>query len=139
MLLNKKEMVDTAMRFLPEGVTLSHLQPITSEEYNALLEVKDAPEFSLNYKTFLAKVSKVTDGDTIRAVIYLNAAPTRFVFRLNGIDTPECRKGDAKEFGKRVKEILQGMIEGKIVKIEAGDFDKYGRILAKVYTFADGK
>lgn len=29
-LLNKKEMVDTAMRgFLPEGITLSHLQPIT--------------------------------------------------------------------------------------------------------------
>ena len=37
-------MFDTALRgFLPEGVTLSHLQPITLEEYNALMEVKDAP------------------------------------------------------------------------------------------------
>lgn len=25
------------------------------------------------------------------------------------------------------------MLTGKIVKIEAGDFDKYGRILARIY------
>lgn len=31
------------------------------------------------------------------------------------------------------------MIEGKMVKIEAGDFDKYGRILARIYTFSEGK
>jgi endonuclease YncB( thermonuclease family) len=90
-------MVDTAQRaFLPEGVTLSQLQPLTNEEYSSLVAVKDAAEFSLNYKSFLAKVSKVTDGDTLKAVIFLHATPTRFVFRINGVDTPECRKGEAR-------------------------------------------
>ena len=79
------------------------MQPLTHEEYNNLVAVKDAPEFSLNYKTFLAKVSKVTDGDTVKAVIFLHNSPTRFIFRINGVDTPEYRKGEAKEFGKRVK------------------------------------
>jgi endonuclease YncB( thermonuclease family) len=68
-----------------------------------LKKVDEAPEFSLNYKVFLAKVCKVVDGDTVKAIIYLNNQFTRFTFRLNGIDTPETRKGDVKEFGKKVK------------------------------------
>jgi len=44
----------------------------------------------------LAKVVKVTDGDTFKAVLWLNNHPTKFIFRLNGIDTPETRKGEAK-------------------------------------------
>ena len=31
------------------------------------------------------------------------------------------------------------MMDQKIVRIEAGHFDKYGRILARVYPFSDGK
>ncbi len=31
------------------------------------------------------------------------------------------------------------MIEDRIVKIEAGDFDKYGRILARIYTYCNQK
>lgn len=82
-------MIETSLKsFLPEGVTLSQLQPMTTEEYDRLVEIKDAPEFSLNYKTFLAKVSKVTDGDTVKAILYLNGAATRFVFRVSGLDTP---------------------------------------------------
>lgn len=29
------------------------------------------------------------------------------------------------------------MIEGKIVRVEAGEFDKYGRPLARIYAFSD--
>ena len=60
-------------------------------------------QFSLNFKTFLGKVVHVTDGDTVKIVIKINGKLTRFTFRLNGIDTPETRKGEAKEFGKYVK------------------------------------
>lgn len=63
---------------------------------------------------------KVTDGDTLRAAVWINNAPTKFIFRLGGIDTPETRRGEAKEFGKKVKEIVSAMIEGKMIKIEAG-------------------
>jgi endonuclease YncB( thermonuclease family) len=97
--------------------------------------IEDAPEFSLNYKVFLAKIVKVVDGDTVKAVISLNNTFTRFTFRLNGIDTPESRKGEVKEFGKKVKEIITRMLTGRMVRIEAGDFDKYGRILARIYVF----
>lgn len=81
---------------------------------------------------------KVIDGDTIKAIIWLNEKYNRFTFRLDGLDAPETRKGSVKDFGKRVKEIIAGMIDGKVVKIEAGEFDKYGRILARVHTVAEG-
>ena len=31
------------------------------------------------------------------------------------------------------------MIDAKMVKIEAGETEKYGRILARIYTFSEGK
>lgn len=34
---------------------------------------------------------------------------------------------------------MGSLIDKKIVKIEAGDFDKYGRILARVFIFSEGK
>ena len=140
LLLNKKEMLETALKgFLPEGVTLTKMEPISKDQYSQMQAMKDAKDFSLNYRIFLGKVCKVTDGDTIKAIVFLNQMPTRFVFRLNGLDAPETRKGQVKNFGKKVKEIVTGMVEGKIVRIEAGDFDKYGRILARVYPFAEGK
>ena len=82
--------------FLPEGVSLSKMQPLTNDQYSLLLSLKDAEEFSLNYKTFLGKIIKITDGDTLRAAVWLNNAPTKFIFRLGGIDTPETRRGEAK-------------------------------------------
>lgn len=90
-------MIETAIKtFLPEGVSLSKMQPLTNDQYSELMGLKDAEEFSLNYKTFLGKVIKVTDGDTLRAAVWLNNAPTKFIFRLGGIDTPETRRGEAK-------------------------------------------
>jgi endonuclease YncB( thermonuclease family) len=44
----------------------------------------------------LGKVTKVVDGDTIKAIVNLNSIPTKFVFRIGGVDTPETRKGEAK-------------------------------------------
>ena len=81
----------------------------------------------------------MTDGDTIKAIVYLHNKPTRFTFRLNGLDAPETRKGEARNFGKKVKEIVTSMIDGRIIRIEAGDFDKYGRILARLYPYSEGK
>ncbi len=53
-------------------------------------------QFSLNYKILIGKVCKVIDGDTIKAIIILNGIYTKFTFRLNAIDTPQTRKGQAK-------------------------------------------
>jgi endonuclease YncB( thermonuclease family) len=50
--------------------------------------MNDAEAFTLNYKTFLGKVIKVIDGDTIKAVVWLNNVPNKFIFRVAGIDCP---------------------------------------------------
>lgn len=80
----------------------------------------DVKQFSLNFRSFLGKITKVTDGDTFKVTFRLDGKLTRFSFRLNGIDTPESRSGDVKEFGMYVKEVLRRMLEGKIVRVEAG-------------------
>lgn len=118
---------------------LSKSEPLTQEQYTHLLELPDAKEFSLNYKNFLGKISKVTDGDTVKVLLYFDGNYTKFILRLHGIDTPECKSGTVKEFGKKVKDILNSMLEGKIVRIETGNFEKYGRVLARVFAFSQGK
>ena len=87
----------------------------------------------------MGKIVKVIDGDTFKAAIFLNGIKNRFTFRIDSLDCPETRKGDVKEFGKLVKEIVTDMIADKVVKIEAGSFDKYGRVLSRIYTYSRGK
>lgn len=99
-------------------------------------KMTDAPEFSFNYKTFLGKILRITDGDTLKIAFKLTNSVTRFSFRLNGVDTPECHSGEVIEFGQYVKEVLRRMLEGKIVRVEAGEFDKYGRVLSRIYAFS---
>lgn len=31
------------------------------------------------------------------------------------------------------------MLEGKIIRMEAGEFDKYGRVLSRIYAFSNGQ
>ena len=61
-----------------------------------LEQENDAKEFTLNYKTFIGKVTRVVDGDTLKAIIFLNGILTKFTFRVDGLDTPETRKGDVR-------------------------------------------
>lgn len=135
--VNKREMIESSTR--ATGEAFLSMATLKQEQYNTLAAVEDAPQFSLNHRVFLAKVVRVTDGDTIKAVLFLHGVPTRFVFRVSGVDTPQCRKGEAKQFGKKVKQILSSLIEGKIVKMQAGDFDKYGRILTRIYASSEGR
>jgi endonuclease YncB( thermonuclease family) len=61
-----------------------------------MLKATEVKEFSLNFKTFLGKILKVTDGDTVKVAFKLTNELTRFTFRLNGVDTPESRSGEVK-------------------------------------------
>ena len=38
-----------------------------------------------------------------------------------------------------MKEIIKEMLLNKVVRIEAGEFDKYGRVLCRIYAFSEGK
>lgn len=103
----------------------------------------NAPMFSLKGRVFCdAFVTDVYDGDTITVALQIcqSLGFQRFKVRLEGIDTPEIRP--PKSMPNREVHILhaieardavRSLILGKHVTLTAGDFDKYGRVLARVY------
>ena len=97
-------------------------------------EINDAPEFSLEGKIIEAKVVSVYDGDSVKCVFPLNDKLYKWTCRLSGIDTPELRTRNKveKEFGYEVRDYLRKKILNKVVTLECGEFDKYGRLLAKI-------
>ena len=112
---------------------------------------KNTPEFSLLGLSTLARVVSVYDGDTISVVIPFTSIKEgdeifyKYSIRILGIDTAEIHntnlilKNIAKKTRKRVLELigcLDDDLENKLygVFIECKEYDKYGRLLADVYT-----
>jgi len=121
------------------------------------------PEFSLEGQKLLAKVVGVYDADTCRVVFFLHDRPVRFSVRLTGIDTPEMRPSRNKPNRDLEKKLavrarnrliqlvtsveinlddnwrrnrVQGLIDrdnDKLVVLECGEFDKYGRLLGRLF------
>jgi len=84
-----------------------------------------------NYK---AHIKAVYDGDTVTAVVDLGFLHYQEMkLRLYGIDTPELR-GDEREAGIVVRDIVREMILGKEVEIHTfkDKQGKYGRYLATI-------
>lgn len=75
--------------------------------------------------TITGKVVGVSDGDTITV---LDAARAQTKIRLAGIDAPE----KSQAFGNRSKQHLSDLVFGKVVEIDWGKTDKYGRTVGKV-------
>ena len=84
---------------------------------------------------YTAKVIKVYDGDTITVDIDLGFGIMlkKQTLRLYGINTPEVR-GESKEEGKRVRDLLRERILEKtiIIKTKKDKKGKYGRWLATI-------
>ena len=85
------------------------------------------------WERFSAVTAEVIDGDTIR----INERDN--LIRLLGIDTPELHHPDlpVQKFGKEAKQLLSSLISGKEITVEYDKTnmnDKYGRLLAYVYT-----
>jgi micrococcal nuclease len=93
------------------------------------------PMFSL-----VGKVLKVTDGDTIH--IYDAGDNIKLRVRLFGIDAPETEKKNKKTgkvskpgqpYGEEAFRVLKAKIDGKDVKIEIYDKDRYSRMVSVVW------
>jgi endonuclease YncB( thermonuclease family) len=96
--------------------------------------VEDAPNFSLDgYKTN-GRIASVYDGDTVRIIFSFHGTFYKWNCRLAGIDTPELRTSNdkEKEYGYQVRDILREKILNKVVSVECGKFDKYGRLLVTI-------
>ncbi len=91
-------------------------------------------KFSLKDFKTQAKVVSVYDGDTITLVFVFANEYYKWNCRLDGIDTPEIKSknNEEKALAIKARDYLREQILGKIVDIECGDFDKYGRLLIKL-------
>jgi endonuclease YncB( thermonuclease family) len=100
----------------------------------------DVELFTLENKIVEAKIVRIYDGDTCFAVFYLNNQPVKFKIRMFGYDSPEMKPSlnlpnREKEIKKAnlAKSELEKLVLNKIVRLECGDWDKYGRLLGKIY------
>jgi endonuclease YncB( thermonuclease family) len=122
----------------------------------------EVPEFSFNNINTYCKVVDVYDGDTFRIVFIYKKRPIKITIRAYGCDTPELFPPKAKSnreeemkiakmarnrlvqlctdctinvnqnySTKEIKEILKE--NRRIVYIRLGKYDKYGRILGRLY------
>lgn len=84
---------------------------------------------------YMAKCVKVYDGDTATFVFRPFGILFKFSCRMLGYNSAEIRGGSEEEHKRAVaaKEALESMILGKIVKLEVGNMDKYGRPLVNVF------
>ena len=73
------------------------------------------------------KVVSIADGDTFT---FLNADKEQIKVRLFGIDCPER----AQDFGQVARQKLSDLVFNQPVRIDEMDTDRYGRIVAIVYT-----
>ncbi len=105
----------------------------------------DIPYFTFNGKTFLAKPVNVYDGDTFSIIFEYTPGGELIKYRCRcyGYDSAEMKP--RLDFAGREEEIVKanaakarliellGAHPTGLVKVECLDFDKYGRILVKVW------
>jgi micrococcal nuclease len=101
---------------------------------------KNTPYFTFKGQSHICKCVSVYDGDTITVVfdtkIVTDVGPYyKHRIRLLGIDTPELRTKnlEEKKMGIEVRDFVRSKVLDKIIRIECGEFDKYGRLLATVF------
>ena len=104
------------------------------------------PLFSLDGKTKLCKVVDVYDGDSCKVVFRHSNKLCRWNIRMAGYDSPEMRPSRNKigrekeiEAAKKARDYLISLVknENQLVYIKCGEFDKYGRLLGKLYINKD--
>ena len=103
----------------------------------------NTPEFSLNGKKKICKVVSVYDGDSCRVVFDVKGTIYKWNVRMEGYDSPEMRPSrsnpnrDAeKKAALESKNFLKSLIQKdseQLIYIECGEFDKYGRLLGKLF------
>ena len=94
-----------------------------------------------DYETYV-KIVDVYDGDTFTGCFKYNNKLMKYKFRCLGYDSPEMKPlksiqnrdeviKSAKEAKEKFKELTKW--DSELVFIKFGKFDKYGRILGRVY------
>lgn len=102
-----------------------------------------AKPFSLEDQSIVGHVVSVYDGDSFKAEFPLPhpqfklVSPTyKWTCRIIGIDTPELRSKnlDVRSLAYKARDRVRELVLGKDCRLELSEFDKYGRVLATLFT-----
>ena len=94
--------------------------------------------FNFEERVCQGKVVDVYDGDTVKIVFPLTDKEPERLYRWNcrliNVDTPEIRTRNLKEkeMGLKVRDLLRDKILNKVVTLNCGELDKYGRLLVDI-------
>ncbi len=77
-------------------------------------------------KTLQGKAVHISDGDTL---IVMDERHRKYRVRLANIDCPEKRQ----PWGNKAKRALAGLVGNRLVRVEWGKTDRYGRLIGTVY------
>jgi endonuclease YncB( thermonuclease family) len=106
------------------------------EDIQLLAADKKTPKFTLCGQVVQAKCVDVYDGDTAQFVFRLemNHPLYRYSCRMTGYNSAEIKgqSVEEKEKAKIARDALKGLILGRVVTLNIGKFDKYGRPLVSV-------
>ncbi|MHB8883096.1 MAG: thermonuclease family protein [Thermodesulfovibrionales bacterium] len=91
------------------------------------------PSIALPSETLHGKITKVSDGDTVKLAPSMGGKPIRV--RLYGIDAPEIRHGrkEGQNYGDDAKEALRSIVLRQDVSVEDMDTDRYGRTVGRIW------
>ena len=102
-------------------------------------QTNDLPLYKLE-GNFRCKVVDVYDGDTVTIVLFNKLGFEKHKLRMYGYDSPEMKpkrdlpnRDDEIQKAKEAKQYLSDLVLNKIVKFESMGYDKYGRLLGKLY------
>ena len=89
---------------------------------------------------FRCKVVDVYDGDTVTIVLLNKFGYEKHKLRMYGYDSPEMKpklnhpnREEEIRKAKEAKKYISDLILNKIVEFESMGYDKYGRLLGKLY------
>jgi endonuclease YncB( thermonuclease family) len=113
------------------------------------LDPNKIPYFNFKGQTFYAKPCHIYDGDTFSICWIWKGEPIKYRCRCLGYDSPEMKpslsnpnREKEKQLALAAKNRFTQLLEANpfgLIKVECGEFDKYGRILVTVYNNIDSK
>lgn len=121
---------------------------LTLDAFDRINSCELGRDYNLEGRSFYAKCVRVKDGDTIQLAFYLDQfclyPPVQYTCRLEGIDTPEKRpkksnpnRDKEKAKAKKASEFTSKCVDTKIVYVNSGGWDMYGRLLATIWFIND--
>ncbi len=100
----------------------------------------NTPAFTFANQIKQAKIVDVYDGDTCKACFAFEGKYQKFSIRMYGYNCAEMKpsKNDPehdaiKEKAIKARDFLRGLVLDRVVFIQCLEWDKYGRILARIY------